>query len=320
MTTVEEIKHVEKIFKIDFVQNIGDDPRLLYADTDSEYNGFKIPFNKFENDTRTVKYSQKLSMDCNIKYKDICNTVFKNRANIAPEWNFMNFKSEVVAYRGFFNTKKFYALAKIWMEETFYKELEIKKTGGQILKADTSKITFEFLSEIYNTIVLRTEFETLGEIKRFIYIDLKNKYLTKLKDAILNFDFNYFLIPKKWPTMEKKTIPVHVKGAMFYNTVFDNSIRPGDSISLVPVILNVNKAYIYCNEIKKDKYQLPMDLLNNSINVISFPSDLIFNEDEIINTRNKLHELDIRIDFDRIIDFNITKKLAVFDKLFPPGV
>lgn len=313
----EVAKQVDKIFEIDFISKVEHKKNLKYADTDSTYDIFKLPFNKYEDPHKTVDYSQKLAKDCNIKYKNIFDTLLKERANIDPAWNQMNFKSEVIAVRGFFNSKKFYALAKIWMEGTFYAELEIKKTGGQILKADTSKVTLDFLNEIYAVLTIRKEFNTIEKIKYEIYTVIKNKYIARITKSINDMNFADFVIPKKWPNRVTKTTPVHVQGAMFYNLLFEDILRPGDSIIMVPVVINTNVVYRYFENYRRtSKYQLPNDFIKDKLNIISFPSDIEFNEEKKNNIIAKLQQLNIKIDFDRIVNFNIDMKLAQFDKLF----
>jgi hypothetical protein len=304
------------IFKIDFISTIENHPNLLYADTDSSYNYFKTPFNKYKNIHTTVMYSQKVAKDCNIKYRNVFDTVLQERANINPNWNYMDFKSEVIATRGFFNTKKFYALAKLWMEGTYYENLEIKKTGGQILKADTSIVTLHFLQEIYDVLTIRVEFNTLEKIRYRIYEIIKKKYIEIITKNINDFNFKEFVIPKKWPINKTKTVPVHLQGAMFYNLIFDDQLRPGDSLLMVPVIINSSLVFKKYQYYKRSPYQIPNELIKDKLNIISFPSDLEFTEEKKQEIILKLQQLNIRIDFDRILNFNIDMKLAQFDKLF----
>ncbi len=308
---------LDSVFDINFIDSIEFKPNLKYADTDSTYNILKLPFSKFDDSKRTVDYSQKVALDANIKYRNIFDTLLQARANINPKFNFMDFKSEVVAYRGFFNTKKFYALAKIWMEGTFYQELEIKKTGGQILKADCSDVTFNLLTEIYKVLTIRTDLKNIPEIKKIIFQDIKNKYINQLGDGINNFRFSEFIIPKKWPLSEKKTIPIHIKGAMLYNYLFSDQLRPGDSISLVQIKMSKDLLirHTYTNPITS-KFQIPIELMDNKLNVIAFPSDSNFDAEEVASIKKLFDELGIKIDYDRIININIDMKIAQFEKLF----
>jgi len=317
MNTIAMADDLDGVFDINFIDTIEFKPNLKYADTDSTYNILKLPFSKFDSSLKTVDYSQKVAKDANIKYKNIYDTLLFKRANINPKYNMMDFKSEVVAYRGFFNTKKFYALAKIWMEGTFYQELEIKKTGGQILKADCSGITFNLLTDIYKVLTIRTDLKSIPQIYNIIFKEIKNKYVKQLGDSINNFKFAEFITPKKWPLSEKKTIPIHIKGAMLYNYLFNDKLRPGDSISLVPIKISrellIKRTY---SQPVISKYQLPIELMDRKINVIAFPSESEFKEEELIEIKKLFEELDIKIDYDRIMDININMKIVQFEKLF----
>jgi len=312
---------LNEIFKPGFIETIADDSRLMYADTDSSYSYIKLPFNKFKDIHKTVDYTQVVAKACNTKYTDIFNTLLKEKANINPDYNFMNFKSEVVAFRGFFNTKKFYALGKIWDEGTFFQKLKIKKTGGQILKSDCTDLTYNMLSEIYDLMTVRTEIKDKYQIEKMIFIDLKNKYQELLARSINDFNFPAFVIPKKWGLGDFKNIPNQVKGAMLYNALFENTLRPGDSLNMVQLKINKDKVYQYLSnkykKLNKDdlKYLIDLKDVNSKLNIISFPSTE-FDKEKINNIKNLFNELDIKFDYDKIMDFNINMKLEQFKKLF----
>jgi hypothetical protein len=88
---------------------------------------------------------------------------------------------------------------------------------------------------------------------------------------------------------------------------------------MVPVIINKNLVYKKYQHYQRSSYQLPNDFIKDKLNIISFPSDLEFTEEKKNEIILKLQQLDIRIDFDRILNFNIDMKLAAFDKLFTGG-
>jgi len=313
-----------KLFPPNFIDIIDMDPRLKYADTDSSYSTKKLPFPKLEDPHKTVDYCQKIARANNDKYLNVFRTLLKDRANINPKYNRMNFKSEVVAARGFFNSKKFYALGKIWDEGTFFPELNedaMKKTGGQILKADCSDITFNMLTEIYKVLVLDTSIKDEKILYKIIFHDIKNKYIELLSKAINRLDFNSFIVPKKWPLGERKTIPIHVKGAMLYNTLFQDNIRPGESISLVQIRINPEVLYKYISKLYQkntpSRYQIPLSEVNHKLNVITFPSFLNTADPiELAKIQQLFKDLQIEPNFDKIIDFNIIKKINQFEKLF----
>jgi len=314
-------KKIHDVFKIDFIENIDHDSRLLGSDTDSSYNLLKLPFNKFNDVYETVNYSQHFAKNLNKKYLNFLNVLLKERAGLNPKYNFMSFKSEVIAVRGFFLKKKFYALAKIWDEGVFFNELKLKKTGGQILKSDTTFITLNLLQEIYHNIVLNTKIKDKIQLEKLIFEEIVQKYKARLINNINIFNLKDFVIPKKWPISLKKTVPMPVKGARLYNTLFEDNLRPGESVTLLQIKININLLYKYISEkynVKaKSNFQIDLEDVNQKLNVIAFPA-MEFNDNEIEKIKKLFDELDIKIDFDKIIDFNVNKKIEPFKLLFKP--
>ena len=183
-------------YELDWIENIDKNESLLYSDTDSQYVKVKLPFNKFDDVKKLVEFTQERAKNMNEIYLNELNTRLKEYAGLDPDYNPMNFKSEVVAYRGFFRSKKYYALAKIWDEGNFFAKPKLKKTGGQILKADSTKITFDMLTEIYHALVLDFNLKTDKEIAYKIFKKIKYNYVIKIKQAINKFDINEIGIPK----------------------------------------------------------------------------------------------------------------------------
>ena len=74
--------------------------------------------------------------------------------------------------------------------------------------------------------------------------------------------------------MPKKTIPIHIQGAMLYNLLFEDSVRPGDSFSTLPIIINKELLYKYAAKKINDKEltdtMLPLNMITHKINLISF--------------------------------------------------
>jgi spermidine/putrescine-binding protein len=227
----------------------------------------------------------------------------------------MNFKSEVVAYRGVFFAKKHYGLAKMWDEGTFFNNPEIKKTGGQIVKADSTKIIFELLEEVYDILLLDFSINDEVQLYRKIFFEIKEKYTKRTLEAVDNMDYREFGIPKKWGIGALKTIPKQVQGAMLFNYLFDDNLRPGDGVLQCQLIINSSRLLQYSqNHPPNSKYQLQKNLITSKLNVISFPTDLT--TEDFDKVRKTFHELDISFDLRTIINFNVNMKLDQFVKLF----
>lgn len=298
-----------------FIEHVDLSEFTLYSDTDSSYAKVPLPFSKFEDAHQTVEYVQDLARTLNDEYLKVFNDTVVKYGNVDPKYNYMDFKSEVVAYRGFFNAKKYYGLAKMWDEGTYFSKPKIKKTGGQIVKADSTKIILDLLTDIYNTLLL--DFSVTDEIQlyRKIFVDLKGEYIKRTEKAVADFNLSEFGIPKKWGLRTLKTIPKQVQGAMLYNYLFSDSLRPGESVLQTQIIVNPSKLLqLMDKKSPQGDFMIKPEMVTNKLNVISFPVDLT--DDEIKTMQERLQELNIQLDLRTIIDFNVNKKLDQFQKIF----
>lgn len=306
------------ILKPGFIEDVDDSKFTLYSDTDSSYSMVPLPFNKFEDQHKTVEYSQNIALELNKKYLSIFNDTIIKYGNVDPEYNFMDFKSEIVAYRGMFNSKKYYGLTKIWDEGTFYDPPAVKKTGGQIVKSDSTPIVLDLLTEVYDSILMDFTVTDEVELYRKIFFEIKNKYIERTERAVYNLDIKEFGIPKKWSLKTLKSIPKQVEGAMLYNYLIRDLFRPGESILQTQVIINQNKLLQYSASNKpKNEYQTQESMITSKLNTLSFPVD--FNgEIDKKNIQEIFGQFNIQFDLRTILDFNVNLKLEQFKKLFSP--
>ena len=301
---------------VGFIETIEKDPYQLYCDTDSDYLLIKLTFNKNEDHRKTVDYCQKLTIRMNEAYIAALDLYFYKIANWHPDFNTMDFKSEVVAFRGFFCTKKFYALGKVWDEGKFLGKLETKKTGGQIRKADVTKVSKEMLSEIYELLTVDQSIDNIITIYNKIFIEIKNKYIFKLKEAILHLQFEYFTVPKKWSFGEKKSIPPQINGAKFYNRIIKDTFSMGDAVLVLPIKYNMPLMKKEFERLPANDNMLQNNELTSKIDVISLPPSKKMNEKDKELILNRFKELEIIPNYDEIMSFNIDMKLEPFKKLF----
>lgn len=307
----------------DFIELTDDDNYLLYADTDSSYLLYDLPFDKFEDIHKLVDYIQRIAKELNVIYNDALNYYVGTFANMNPKYNTMDFKSEIIAYKGFFNSKKFYALAKAWDEGTFFESKpKLKTTGGQIRKSDVTVLTKALLDEVYQLLVTDVYQIDLVQMYRIIFVELKNKYKLQIRKNIEELEFKQFTIPKKWGKTEK-TIPIHVTGAKLFNTIVEDVFRPSDSFTVLKINIDSTKLieYIKTLNIVDDKYYITHKTANElreKINVISLPPDL--SSDQKTKLINIMKKLDIKLDVDDIMNFNIDMKLDPFEKLFDDNI
>jgi len=302
---------------LNFIETIDQSEFALGADTDSSYSKIPLTFSKFEDSHKVVDYTQQIATLFNDRYQEAFNDTVVKYGGVDPDFNMMDFKSEVVAYRGIFIAKKYYGLAKMWDEGTFYDTPELKKTGGQIVKADSTKVIYDLLTEIYKILLLDFSITNEIELYKKIYVDTRIKYITRIEKAVEDMNYKEFGIPKKWGIKELKTIPKQVEGAMLFNYLFNDSIRPGDGVLQCQIITNTGRLLQYADKHPADsKYQLPKEKITQKLNVISFPPDLSKSDFKLI--QKKFQELNIRFDLGTILNFNVDMKLDQFKKIFRP--
>ena len=312
---IEEVEHEETyVYDIEVEDNhnfFGND--ILVHN--SAYVLIKLPFSKTKDIQQTVIYCQAIAERLNKSYQKALELYFYRASNWHPEFNAMNFKSEVIAFKGFFGAKKFYGLGIIWKEGTFYDELDLKTTGGQIKKADITRVTKEMLSEIYVLLCLKLEATDQKLMYNTIFKKIKNKYTLKLREAIAKMDLLYFVIPKKWSFGEKKVVPAQIVGAKFFNRIIKDTISIGDSVSVLPIKFNFKTVieWLEKNPCSNDN-MMTNEEFSTKINYISLPVKISPDEFEFI--QNRFKELSIIMNVDDIINFNIDMKLEPYKKLF----
>ena len=298
-----------------FIELTDKDPRLIYADTDSAYILFNVPFNKYDDTRTTVNYIQDLATRLNECYLKALDFYLGKIGNWHKDFNTMDFKSEVVAFRGFFAAKKFYALGKIWDEGEYFDDLKTKITGGQLKKADVTGVTKEMLQDIYHLLTRDTTITDEVVLCRKIFIEIKNKYVFKLRAAIKELNFQYFSIPKKWSYGEKKTIPSSITGAKLYNRLVKDTFNVGDSLLEVPIKFDVRDLKNALLSIgNPNENMIPIESVTQSVKKISIPSIMTPEEKSLFI--NNLDRAKIKLNYDEIMDFNIDMKLEPFRKLF----
>lgn len=303
-----------------FIEKTENDPYLLYADTDSAYLLYDLPFDKFENIHQLVSYIQKLANELGEIYNDSLNYYVGTFANMNPKYNTMDFKSEVVAYKGFMGAKKFYALSKCWDEGTFFEEKpKLKTTGGQIKKSDVTQITKKLLDEVYKLLVTDLSVTDLDYMYHKIFVEFTSTYREMILQDIADLNFNSFSIPKKWGRTEN-SVPTHVYGAKFFNAIVDDQFRPSDSFLIVKITCEMEKVkhYLFEHEMEKSKYCLSYNeavMLGDKLNVICIPPNMSKEQKE--KFLEKMEQFNIKLNYDEIINFNINMKLDPFQDLFP---
>jgi hypothetical protein len=298
----------------DFIEEIDSKEELIYSDTDSAYLRTYLGFNKFDDVNATVQYIIDISKEMDATYIKALNYYLGTFGGVDPEYNTMNFKSELIATKGFFNAKKYYSLAALWVEGNFMSEPEIKNKGGQIAKSDKSQCTDELLNEIYHYVTLDQKMNDKDQLEKLIFTKLAKKYTKKIQDSIQAGDLYYFALPKRWGKADK-VIPKWITGAKLYNFGVEDYFRPGDSLMTFPIKLNLGKVY---NALQQNgdykKFGLTLSDVNTKLDMLSIPTKLT--EEQTEKLKMFFDTYQVKPNYDEIINFNIELKLDQFRKLF----
>ena len=225
--------------------------RVLYSDTDSIY--ITIPTKESILDLsqdqkwQIVLETAKRINDAIIKY---LKEYYLPKANINPEHNMTDFKSEILANSMFFTgVKKSYALEVECKEGVFLDPPKVKYTGIQIVKSDASKYTQEMLKDMIAGVMLNIKIKD----KEKALIQVVNEYEKKFRIDCQNFDFQDLGLPGKWGKKD-----LHINGMKLYNFLFNEEIFNMGS----------SGKFIYCKFKNKHKFKDKLDIeKTNGINV-----------------------------------------------------
>jgi hypothetical protein len=294
------------------------DHRLLYSDTDSAYMLTALDFNKLDDMHKTVDVVQGIAKRIGNAYSFLLNDLSK-LIGFDIEYNNMNFKTEIIAQRGFFIGKKMNALAVFWDEGKFFTgDPYIKKTGGAIKKSDTTKISEAMLTKIYD-VMLDVNKTDLRELCYDIFKNIGESYKALTIQAAKQGHYHLFGIPQKWGQSAKRET-AQVQGGKLYNTVITDTFRPSDSFIVLKIILNKSKLLKFIPK-NTNEFQYSVKDINrmgSKIKTISIPSDLP--EADRITLSDRLLERGIELNINEIIAFNITKKTDTFLRFFDDSI
>jgi hypothetical protein len=161
---------------------------VLYSDTDSIY--ICVPENiKDIVIEDKIKLAAKAGNDINNKIGDYLKDTYFKRANITPDYNFTNFKTEVIMDSIMFipEVKKQYAYKMIVKDGRILteKDKRIEYKGIQVVRVDATKLGQRLLVEIIENIILNNNIEKCDKIKYVLKAvdDTHNEFLTCIETA-----------------------------------------------------------------------------------------------------------------------------------------
>ena len=188
-----------------------DEDYVVAIDTDSVYLRMGALVDKFA-PKDPVKFLDKI---CSEHFEKVLETSYAEMAKITGAYsNRMEMGREVIADRGIWMAKKRYILNVHNNEGVQYKEPKLKMMGIEAIKSSTPSVVRDKFKEIFRVIVEGTEVDT----QRYIS-DFKSHFKT-LPPEDISFPRGVSAL-NKWKdskTIFKKGTPIHVRGALCYNT------------------------------------------------------------------------------------------------------
>jgi len=199
------------------VEEVGFLKHVLYSDTDSIY--IVIPANSKDLAVKKkIELAQKVSEDIN---KDIQNYVvdkiFK-RANIEPEHNMIDFKTEVIMDSIMFipKIKKQYAFKMVAEDGKIFDKPIVDYKGIQIVRSDATNIGKRLLRNSIENVVLNIEIKKKDKINHILKIvnDTYEEFLKLCEE----FKFEDVTVSTKWGK-DKTTI----NSMLIYNFISNSN-------------------------------------------------------------------------------------------------
>jgi len=325
------MKH-NTVWKKGFIETVEQSPALLYADTDSLYICAQ---NKNETehgeDFKDIYITNKNDKDqwpnvieqANIMAREINDEIgfqlaenLGTRAGLDPDYQSIFFKTEVIEVRMIqFNVKKTYALAYFYDEGKILENPVTKKTGGQINKSSTPRLSKRVFEDIYYNL-LYTDVQTVEELKEKIFVELYNKHINDFKSYFDAMNFREIGLPYKYGF--GKNMTKWIWGAMFYNTFFKDELRPGASMYALYIRYNQNKLKNLLMKNKFNSFQLNSNSVDRKWDMISIPVEL---GSEFYDLYKKeidwlKQEIDFELSWDHNKDIVVDKKFLQFKTFF----
>lgn len=191
---------------------------VLYSDTDSIF--IVIPSQvKDLSVEKKIEISTKVSNDINNNIIKYLKSSYFKKANISPEYNFTDFKTEMIMESIMFipDIKKQYAYKSIIENSVLLKEPKIKYKGIQVVKIDASKLSQNLLKNMIQDIILNTEIKKEDKLKYMAKVvdDTNNNFQNCVENAM----FEDIGIACKWS--KNKSI---INSMKLYNFIMDENV------------------------------------------------------------------------------------------------
>ena len=311
---------------------------IIYGDTDSifihllSYDEMQNSGYSFDTEEDIKKTDEELVQPFAKKLNEFLKESWQNDVlnylNIEPEFNTLDFKTEIVLDAiAFFSVKKKYFLNLVKEEEVVFKDGKVKITGLEAVRSDVAKFTKEMMKDIIQTFLkYRKNLEVIPEE----YLKVIKKWGEIFEEKRKSNDLFYLGIPSSWSAREYKKEPSYVLGAKFWNTFIRDEIRPGKKS--VRLAIKFNK-FIFPRVFQKFKQEQIKQKTSNEFN-IGFKLDLTkkpFNNPSALMEKitfifvppgvtpgiviKKLKEIGVEIDYQEQKKKIFLEKIQLFDEV-----
>jgi len=199
------------------VEEVGFLKHVLYSDTDSIY--VVIPTNAKDLAVeKKIELAQKVSEDINKDIQNyVVNEIFK-RANISPEYNMIDFKTEVIMDSIMFipKVKKQYAFKMVAEDGKVFDKPIVDYKGIQVVRSDATNIGKRLLRNSIENVILNSEIKKKDKINHILKIvnDTYEEFLKLCEE----FKFEDVTVSAKWGK-DKTTI----NSMMIYNFISNSN-------------------------------------------------------------------------------------------------
>ena len=199
--------------------------------TDSLF--FKIPAKNSDKMTNEEKW--KLVEDTSGNINNMIKThIVENlfpKMNISAEYNFTNFKSELLMSAiMMLDTKKLYAYQLEGKEGKFLKDKPVTYKGIPVVRADSSQLARDMIKDVVENIVFNKSIDLPDKLDAAV--EMIDKYHKKFLTDLYNLDFNYIGIPGKWNKKLDSILSMKL-----YNEIMGQEIfRPSSSCKSIAIM------------------------------------------------------------------------------------
>lgn len=157
---------------------------VIYGDTDSLFIIIKSDVKDLDD---KINLAAKTGKDINSRIEEYLKGTYFKRANISPEYNQTDFKTEIIIDSILFipDIKKQYAYKTIVKNNKVLEKPKVEYKGIQVVRVDATKLGQRLLREVIENIILNSNVKKEDKIAHVLKAvnDTHNEFLKCIEDA-----------------------------------------------------------------------------------------------------------------------------------------